>query len=281
MKKILMMVTGLLVGVGLCAADKPQEGSESALGLSLETSVKFQTDYAYRGRRELRKAMLPNIRVGYPAFAGGTVYAGAEAAVGIDDAAWGNRIAPYIGITYDATDIFKLDAGYTHNFHTSLRTNNIVGADKFPTGYRRNTSEFYAGVVADVLMTPSLYIFYDVGRKEFALEGKVGYTFDLSQYAVQGLSVDLGAKLGYDTARRPYGAVYQSVLHGKKSYFYYGVSADIVYGITSNAKAKIGVYYEGNSAKRPPDVTWVYSSYEKTGYHKNIVWFNASIDCSF
>jgi hypothetical protein len=270
MKKILIIAAGLLGAAGLFGA----EDSSSASNLSLDTSVKFQSDYAYRGRRELRKAVLTSAEIGYAAFQGGTIYVGADAALGIEKETFGNRVSPYLGVTYDITDIFSVDAGYAHNFHTSLKTE----TGGFQSFYKRNTSEFYAGVIADVILTPSLYLFYDVGRKEIAVEGEVGHSFDLSQYSINGLSIDLGAKLGYDSARRPYGQKYNADEHHKKNYFYYGISADLVYGVTSNAKAKIGVAYEGNSAKKD---SWVYESSESTGKHKGVVWFNASIDCSF
>jgi hypothetical protein len=284
MKKLLLMVAGVLGAAGLYASDKPGDESTSSFGLALDTSVKFQTDYAYRGRKELGKVFIPSVEIGYPAFEGGTIYTGADAVLGIGSVTFGNRISPYFGVTYDVTDMFRVDVGYVHNFHTSLGPRHVVffkDIDEYrltESMVKRNTSEFYAGVIAEVLLTPSLYVSYDAGRREISLEGEVGYTFDLSQYSIQGLGIDLGAKLGFDSARRPYGMDYDSDIHGKKGYLYYGVSADLVYGVNSNAKAKVGVAYEGNSAKKK---SWVYHSDDINGQHKNVVWFNASVDCSF
>jgi hypothetical protein len=122
------------------------------------------------------------------------------------------------------------------------------------------------------MLSPSLYCYYDFGRKEIAMEGKITHTFDLSQSLIHGVTLECGAKAGYDHMSRLWGRPYDSS-YGKKSYCYYGANADLVYGLGEHVKAKVGVAYEGNSAKK----VHVLNVEGK----KNSIWFNASVDCSF
>ncbi|MDR1433208.1 MAG: hypothetical protein LBI61_02600 [Puniceicoccales bacterium] len=236
-------------------------------------TAKFEGEHIFRGRREINKAFVPKLRVSYSCLDDCRVYAGADAALALalpaDDSFFLDNVSPYVGVAYDVTDIFTLDAGYIHYFYTKVPS----GAANL--GIKRNSDEIYGGVVADVILTPSAYVFYNFGRREVAIEGRVGYTFDLSDNLLSGLAVDLGGKIGYDRANKPFGMAYIDG-YGKKDYFYYGASADLVYGINDNAKASIGVEVSSNSAKKN---AWV-NGYGSAG-NKTKIWLNAAVECSF
>ncbi|MDR0742108.1 MAG: hypothetical protein LBE98_01435 [Puniceicoccales bacterium] len=274
MKKLLGITVGLLSAVGLYADD-------IASDLTLETSVQFQTERVFRGRNEFHKALTPQVKVGYPVCDGGNVYGGVDSALELKGMSVLNQVSPYLGILWDVTELFTVDGGYKHRFHTAMPkegrdlNGNIIRPE-------RSSNEIYAGVIADVLLEPSLYCFYDIDRKEIAVEGRVRYNFDLSQYAFSGLGVNLGAKIGFDQADKPYGVAYkkENPGTGDKSYCYYGVNADLIYELNNNARAKLGVAFEGNSAKK---VSWVNGNDEdsQVAGNKNNLWLNASVDCAF
>ncbi|MDR1413349.1 MAG: hypothetical protein LBI56_00185 [Puniceicoccales bacterium] len=181
-----------------------------------------------------------------------------------------NHISPYLGITYDINDTFGVEAGYTHHSYTNV---NSLLSDVL--GVKKGSNEVYVGVYADVLLSPSLYCFYNFDYKEVALEGKANYYFDLSEQVLSGLGIDLGAKLGYDRTSKPYGSsIFERGDH--KGYCYYGANVDLVCALNEHAKAKIGAAVEGNSAKKDAVIN-IFSINDK----KTQIWFNASVDCAF
>lgn len=267
MKKLAMIAAGALCFGCLEAFTMPTFG--------LDAQAKYSSEYVVRGSRRGKHVFLPKAEVNMPVFEKGKAYAGAWAALGVDGniADTRNEVSPYIGMTYDITDMFTLDAGYIHHLYT-----NETKAAPF---CKRNTSELYLGVKADVIASPSLYFYYDCDAREVAIEGKVEYSFNFAQFGVNGLTLDLGAKLGYDSASKPFACKdkIKKDADGHKDYAYYGVNADLVYSFNEHAKARVGVAYEGNSAKKKE---WANrESFSGSENHKNFVLFNASVDCSF
>ncbi|MDR1255330.1 MAG: hypothetical protein LBJ94_00140 [Puniceicoccales bacterium] len=279
MKKVAIVAITLLSLGCLGAFEVP--------ALNLDANVKFSTQHVKRGFDQGKKVFAPAIRVSLPVLEKGKVYAGAGAIIGIESErnevlipTLRNEVNPYVGASYDITEIFTVDAGYIHHFYTNM-PKEILSTPQpggnIPSPFKRNTSEMYVGVLADVLLSPSLYFFYDFGSKEVNIEGCVNYTYDLGQFGVSGLALELGAKLGYDRAKRPFAcnkATVESIFSGRKGYFYYGLASDAVYSFTEHAKGRVGVELAGNHAKREAN------SWAGTGA-KHSLWFNASVDCSF
>jgi hypothetical protein len=61
--------------------------------------------------------------------------------------------------------VFTLDVGHIHHISTS-RTKDIGNDDDGKMKVRCCSSEIYAGVIVDVLLTPSLDCFYDFDAKK-------------------------------------------------------------------------------------------------------------------
>ncbi|MDR1232658.1 MAG: hypothetical protein LBJ75_00100 [Puniceicoccales bacterium] len=270
MKKLLGIAVGILSAVGLCAED-------IASDLTLETSVQFQTERVFRGRNEFHKALTPQVKIGYPVCDEGNIYVGVDTAIDFEGSSALNQVVPYVGVLWDVTELFTVDAGYECRFHTSFLRNDEIGPS------RKHSNELHGGVILDVLLEPSLYCFYDFTRRELTVEGRVRYNFDLSQYAFSGLGVDFGAKVGFDQANKPYAFSLWEAEQvgdvGKKSYCYYGINADLTYELNNNAKTKVGVAYEGNSAEQKSWVNDFGGSIKPA--HRNNIWVKASVDCSF
>jgi hypothetical protein len=170
--------------------------------------------------------------------------------------------------------MFTLDAGYSHVFFTNLRERDVPRPM-----FKADANELYIGVLADVLLSPSLYFFYCPEWQDFAIEGRVAYTYDLSQFGVGGAAVEFGAKLGYDSVDKPFGfkGMRTAMPDDKKAAVYYGANADLVYSFNEHAKARAGIELSGNGAKKG---NWRNAGGQR-GCPKTMVWFNASVDCSF
>lgn len=267
MKKLLGMAVGILSAVGLYA-----EGVIS--DLTLETNIQFEAERVFRGRNEFHKAVVPRVKMGCPVCDECSAYIGVDTSVALEGLSALHRVSSHVGVLWDATEMFTLDGGYRHSFFPAMPK--AIDNTKVPC----NFNEIYGGVIVDVLLEPSLYCFYDFDCKEVAIEGRVSYNVDLAQYVVSGLEIDLGAKVGFDQSSKPYGLPYNIEKSGKKSYSYYGVNADLVYELNSNARAKVGFSYEGNSAEKKSWVNGAIDDGIMPG-HRNSLWINASIDCSF
>ncbi|MDR0679704.1 MAG: hypothetical protein LBF42_01555 [Puniceicoccales bacterium] len=300
MKKLAMVATGLLSLGYLGALEVPV--------LGLDTSIKFATRHIHRGRQQGEAVFAPKAEFGIPAFEGGKVYFGIDTVLGLGKKndtsvpSTRNETDPYIGISYEVTDLVTLDAGYVHHFYTNTPDesmlvgheikNKIEAANgnpdvnpgvyyyKYPTNAKRHSNEIFLGATVDVILSPALYFSYDFDAKEVDIEGRVAYTYDLSQFGAAGAALELGGKIGYDRVGKPWlqNNVESDVL-GKKGYFYGGLNADAIYSFNEHSKARAGVEFCGNSSK----ANWLKglnTAYNPKG-RKAFVWFNASVDCSF
>ncbi|MDR3273968.1 MAG: hypothetical protein LBS87_01355 [Puniceicoccales bacterium] len=287
MKKVAMITAGLLSLGCLGAGEIPP--------VSMDASVRFSTEHVFRGRKQGAKVFVPNVELGVPLFDKGRVYVGCSAALGVDNKTFPggtpttrNEFGPYVGVSYDITDMFSLDAGYIHRFYSNDPKEVSAVTDDgqmihMPFYLKGESNELYVGVMADVLLSPSVYFFYNFDCKEAAIEGRVAYTYDLGQFGISNTAIELGAQLGYDHTERPFAAKKETAkafwgndASNKKNYLYYGAKADLVYSFNEHAKARAGVEFAGNSAKKKSVLNF-YSDLK----HRSFVWFNASVDCSF
>jgi opacity protein-like surface antigen len=298
MKKGLAIAAGVLSLCALCADDDSDWTSD----ISGNASIDFQTEYAYRGRQNGKMAVVPELWIGYNATDEFQIYAGLDGvfnmkkktAFDIEDdgvyvASWKhfNRVSPYVGVEYKFNDMVALDAGYQHSFYTKKLSRDFKEdwEDTFGQRPKRDTNEIYVGALIDyamdsVKLNPSLYVTYGFENKEINVEGRVSCNFDLSDKVAPGVGIDVGAKLGFDHAKKFWKTKigYYDDLDrsfGKKSYWYYGANADLVYSFNEKIRAKAGIEYVGNSAKKDSWVNLVGNA------HKNMVWFNAGLDCAF
>lgn len=300
MKKGLAIAAGVLSLCALCADDDSDWTSD----ISGNASIDFQTEYAYRGRQNGKMAIVPELWIGYNATDEFQIYAGLDGVfnmkkktafdIGHDDilvATWKhfNRVSPYVGVEYKFNDMVALDAGYQHSFYTKKLSRDLKEDWEYIfDGQRpkRDTNEIYVGALIDyaindsIKLDPSLYVTYGFENKEINVEGRVSCNFDLSDKVAPGVGIDVGAKLGFDHAKKFWKTKigyydYLGESFGKKSYWYYGANVDLVYSFNEKIRARAGVEYVGNSAKKS---SWVNLFGDA---HKNMAWFNAGLDCAF
>jgi opacity protein-like surface antigen len=158
---------------------------------------------------------------------------------------------------------------------------------------KRRGHEIYAGVMVDVLLSPSLYFSYDFTQKKANIEGAINYTFDLGSVGANGFAIDLGTKIGYSRVKRPYGVdratqvafpkfddegditgVEAGDLFAKKGWGYIGANADLVYSLNEHTKARAGVGLSFNNAKKD---SWINDFNSK----RHNVWFSSAVEFSF
>jgi hypothetical protein len=274
-KKLLNSIAVGVLSAGCLSAD----GGCKFPPLSLSTGIHFDNKYVYRGTKLGQQVFTPSVEISASLFDKGELYFGNKNFLAIKSSDF-NKHDFSIGFSYDVTDLFRVDLGFTAHLQRNLKKaidSQFEAGAVDATGVKKHNYEIYVGILADVLLNPSLYYSYDFTWKRQNIEGKVNYLYDLSSIGVSGFAVDLSAKIGYDHTKKPFG-MKKSVADtefwnqgAKKGYFYYGAGADLVYSFNENAQARAGIKYEGLNKK----TAWNYSGY------KNLVWFSTSLDCGF
>ncbi|MGF1451330.1 MAG: hypothetical protein ACFB21_04540 [Opitutales bacterium] len=246
MKKTLFICA--FAGVGALSA---QTGS--GLGdLSVSGTFAYESEYIFRGEQFAQHSFQPGVELAFPVV-GGSLYGGVWANMPINDnedavagnpAIYGNEIDFYAGYAIDVTDIISLDAGFTYYWFPEA----TVNAGNPPAfGGDEETEEIFAGIGADVLLSPAAYFYYDFSLETFTIELSSGYSFDLGDYAgVDGASIDTGGYLGF---------VFDQT-DGEQDRVYWGINVDLVYALSENVSASVGARYAGNdkdSDRSPSD----------------------------
>jgi hypothetical protein len=272
-KKWITTLVGILSSGFLCA-----ENSFKLPALSLDTSCRFDTEHVYRGSKLNQQTFIPKIEISASLFGSGDIYFGTKAFLSTKNSRF-DKYDLYIGLSYDIADTFALDAGFTHHVYRN-RFSWIPSIKPYWKFVKRHSEEIYIGCIADVLLSPSLYYYYDITLKRHNLEGRMSYRYDLSSWGIGGFAMDLFAKVGYDRTQQPFGLKGSfkdgaAFAGSKKGYCYYGSGADLIYTVNEHAAVRAGVKYEGANGKK----AWIAKISEK--YRKNLLWFSSSIESSF
>jgi hypothetical protein len=253
-----MVLLCSIVHVGwLFSADVSANEVVSNLNWNFSGGMNFKSEHVSHGSKIAKQTCIMGGKFyrSMPPFCG--FYLGVDAISSLDDKY--NKVAPYIGKDFQINEILTFDTGYTHYFYTSAKNGNQKGSN-----------EIYVGMDGKVFLARSLYSWYDLNNRDFSVEIKVGHSFDLSKSLLSGLNLVVESKIGYEHAKKSGG---KALAVGEKlGYGYWGIGANLLYEIKGTTKAKIGVSYEGNSAKK---FSWVNEK------HKKFVWFNASLNYSF
>jgi len=229
MKQTLTIValSALFVGA-LFAADTMK--SSWTDGLSVQSSVGFESEYVFRGRNIAHNVAVWTLDGSYKLYKG-TLYSGVKSLNGQNTTYTENDF--YVGYKLPVYEKFSADFGGTYYWYT----NGAPAIDR--------TFELYAGLIySGLYVNPAVYVYYD-----FALERWVGelsgkYSWDLAKYGCANTSFDVGAFLGVLSSRDTNSD--QVAGNAKNSYMYYGASADLVYSFNKTASASVGIRYVGN-----------------------------------
>lgn len=191
-KQTALVLAALVAGVSAQAQEHAAPAAKSDLSVTVD--VTYVTDYVFRGAKLGDASIQPSVEAAY-----GDFYAGAwhtdEVSSNTVNA---NETDFYAGYGLAVTDKLKLDVGATAYTYTG------GGSD--------DTFEAFVGASLDVLLTPSLYYYYDFDLDVSTVEASIGYSIPVD--AIKA-SVDLSAKYGWvapdSGEQRVYGSVGVSV----------------------------------------------------------------------
>jgi opacity protein-like surface antigen len=297
----------LLVAGGVLATGGVFAEPVTPAALTIQSKVEFSTASVGSGRHTMGNNIVPSLEIGVPLFDGsGKLYFSVEGTFKTKsiDKKGGNDVLSIVGFSYDVTDLLTVDVGYGWDYDIEGDTGiDEVNGKKFAVAQngevrqeavhsvnaKRSFHEVYAGITANMLLTPGLYCKYDITQQRFKTEGAIGHTFGLGS---SGFGIRVGAKSGYVNIRKPNGISAKVVfaeevaedgmlegnriedLYGKKDWYYFGANADLMYNFNGHAKVYAGVAAIWNSA---PKDCWINSNYGKN--HK--VWFAVGSEFSF
>ena len=276
--------------------------------LSAVGDFRVASEDVYRGKKLAGFAVQPMLKLGYPVWEGefytsmffslpvnegpasvgglpatGTPLTGAPGTGAVFSETNRDRADFTFGYSMPVTDMFSIDFGYTYHWYIQ---NNVYGVDR--------SNEIYLGATADVILDPSLYLYYDWDLEQFVAQFDVSYSFDLTQYTsdwgVGGTSIDLGANLGWLSAddytagqRGPVSGV-NTLKKWSNGYTYGGVKADLVFALNDVAKASIGMRWEANNDGKDGLHTIAGSTNyipANQGQHESMFWWEAAVTFSF
>lgn len=211
-KKTALALAAVMAGVSAQAQDAAAEGS----ALSVTVDVTYVSDYVFRGVQLANASVQPSVEAAY-----GDFYAGIWHTDGLSDASSAETDL-YAGYGFAVTDIISIDAGVTQYVYSG--------------GSGNDSTEVYVGATADVLLSPSLYAYYDFDYENVTLEASIGYSIPVDAI---NASIDLSAKVGYVDLDQAIGT--------EDNYTYYVVGASVPYALSETATLTVGVDYVYNS----------------------------------
>lgn len=279
--------------------------------LSAVGDFRVASEDVYRGKKLAGFAVQPMLKLGYPVWEG-ELYTSMFFSLPVSEGpmSWGgpstgaatlntamfsasnrDRSDFTFGYSMPVTDMFSIDFGYTYHWYIE---NNVWGVDR--------SNEFYLGATADVILDPSLYLYYDWDLEQFVIQADVSYSFDLTQYTsdwgVGGTSIELGAYLGwlsaddYTAGQRCRVGTVDTFSKWSNGYTYGGAKADLVFALNDIAKASIGMRWAGNNDGKDglhPTAAGVPGSGvaqanfvpANQGEHESMFWWEAAVTFSF
>ena len=167
-KQTALALAAISAGVSAQAAEAAKSD------LSVTVDVTYVSDYVFRGAKLGDASIQPSVEAAYADF-----YAGAWHTSEISHNDGATETDFYAGYGYKLNDKIKLDAGAT--------------AYTYNGGGNNDTIEGYVGVSVDVLLSPSVYGYYDFDLDVATVEDSIGYSIPVD--AIKA-SIDLSAKVG-------------------------------------------------------------------------------------
>lgn len=206
MKKTILALAALAAGVSASAAE-----ASKASELAVTLDVTYVSDYVFRGVKLADASIQPSVEAAY-----GDFYAGLWHSDAISDGAAsfsGSETDLYAGYNLAINETFSADLGVTRYTYNG--------------GSQGDTTEVFGGLKANVLLSPSVYYYYDFDLEVSSYIGSVGYSVPVEKV---GVSVDLSATYGY-------------IQVPGNDYSYWGVGVAVPYKLSETAKLTGAVNY--------------------------------------
>ena len=209
----------VLAAIALGAFSATAQDVAPASSLSVTSSFGFESEYVFRGAQFADAIITPAIDIAY-----GNAYAGMWFAIPVEnaDVVDCNEMDIYGGYSTSLSSLLTIDFGACRYTYGDTFTNFM---DK------SNSLEAYVGLSADVILSPSVYVYRDFDLLTTTIEGSIGHSISLSDK----MSVDLGASIGYVSSE-----------YDDNDYTYYGATADMSYSINDSSSIGFGLRYSGS-----------------------------------
>jgi len=204
MKKTILVLAALAASV---SASAQEAAKKTPLAVTLD--VTYVSNYVFRGVRLAEDSIQPSVEAAY-----GDFYAGA----------WHSNDVKTTVATVSETDFY---AGYNLAINETFSADLGVTRYTYEGGSGLDSTEVFAGVKASVLLSPSVYYYYDFDRDVSSYIASIGHSLPVAKL---GLSVDLSATFGY-------------IQGAGDDYSYWGVGAAVPYKLSDTAKLTAAVNY--------------------------------------
>ncbi len=169
------------------------------------------------------------------------------------------------GNLYQLSDFFSVDFGGSYNWQPEKQI-----------GVLRHSRELYIGVNADILLSPSIYLFHDFERRQWAMETRFGYPFELDEFGLPNTALESEFWLGFLKAKKPYGGVRGPEWDRKNKYIYFGTGLSLAFFLGENTVFKVGPRWVYNRDGNHP-----YSIANEYGNHSHLLWVACSLELRF
>jgi conserved hypothetical protein, proteobacterial len=209
-KKTALAIAAVAAGVSAQAQDEAAKSD-----LSVTVDVTYVSDYVFRGEKLADASIQPSVEATY-----GDFYAGAWHSSELSHNDGDTETDLYAGYGLKINDTFSVDFGVTRYTYSG--------------GSQDDSTEVYVGVSANVLLTPSVYYYYDFDNETYTIEGSVGYSLPIDAI---NASLDLSGKVGHVGAPGD-----------DRTYFVVG--AAVPYKLSDTATLTAGVDYIVNDGDR-------------------------------
>jgi uncharacterized protein (TIGR02001 family) len=211
MKKTILALATLTTGLSASAQDN---APVQALAVSFDAT--YVSAYVFRGIELAGASFQPSVEASYGDFYAGVWYS--------DDFAGevASEADLYAGCTLAVDETLSADFGVTRYLYERQDG---------------DATELFAGLKSSLLLSPSLYAYYDLDNQSTSVVAGIGHSVALPKL---GLSVDLSASGGF---------VQQT--NGDDDYLYWGVGAAVPYKFTEAFKIVGAVNYSNVGASNP------------------------------
>jgi len=203
MKKTILVLAALVAGVSASAQEAVKNNN-----LAVTLDVSYVSDYVFRGHQLADASIQPSVEAAY-----GDFYAGIWYSDAISQSSTGSEADFYAGYNLKLNETFSADLGVTRYTYNG--------------GGQGDTTEVFAGVKANVLLTPSVYYYYDFDQEISSYIGTIGHSIAVAKL---GISLDLSATYGY-------------IQIPSSDYSYWGAGVAVPYKLSETAKLTGAINY--------------------------------------
>jgi len=204
MKKTILALAAIAAGVSSYA----QEAKTTDLSVTLDLT--YVTDYVFRGATLAGASFQPSVEAAYGDFYAGVWHSNAVSGT---NAGFDSETDFYAGYGFAINDTISLDAGVARYVYSG--------------GSGSDSTEVYVGLSFDVLLSPSVYYYYDFDLEISSYIASIGYSVPVESI---GTSLDFSASLGY-------------IQIPSNDYTYGSVGVSVPYALSETATLTAGVQY--------------------------------------